>query len=315
MTTAGDAEEGLALLRAETFDLVAIDHNMPGRSGREMLDDIVAMPGHPPVVFVTGNDDTRIAVDAMQGGASDFVVKTVGESFFDTLAGRFRLAFTRSQLEREKREAEADLRAANERLEMLVREVHHRVSNSLQMVLSFVSMQAGQTSDPAARGALEATQNRIHAISKVHQSLYTRDDITTVDLHQYLETLVSELRDSIGRRDRVVKLTLRADPIEVRPDDAVSLGVIVNELVTNAAKYAFPDGGGGSIGVDLQRQQGGFSLTVSDDGCGYDASAPARGSGMGMRIVSAVTRSLDSELENLDAPRGTSIRLTVKRPA
>ena len=311
--TAGDAEEGLALLRSQDFDLVAIDHHMPGRSGREMLDDILAIANHPPVVFVTGTDDTQIAVDAMQSGASDFVVKTVGESFFDLLAGRFRQAFIRSQLEREKRQAESDLRAANERLEMLMREVHHRVSNSLQMVLSFVSMQAGQTADPAARDALQATQNRIQAISKVHHRLYTRDDITTIDLDEYLATLVDELRGNVGRRERPVTLSLHADPIEVSPDEAVSIGVIVNELVSNAAKYAFTEGTAGSISIELARQDGGYTLSVIDDGRGYDAAAPASGTGMGMRIVKAVTRSLDTQLETLPAPRGTAFRLAVKR--
>lgn len=314
VTTAADAEEGMALLRSQRFDLVAVDNHMPGRSGREMLDDIVAMPDHPPVVFVTGNDDTQVAVGAMHAGASDFVVKTVGESFFDLLAGRFRQAFTRNQLEREKRAAEAELRIANERLEMLVREVHHRVSNSLQMVLSFVSMQAGQTADPAAREALDATQNRIQAISKVHHRLYTRDDLTTIDLDDYLGTLVEELRASLDKRDRNVELTLRAEPIEVSPDDAVSIGVIVNELVSNAAKYAFAHGGGGSIEIVLEKTpDGGFALSVVDDGIGYDAASAPRGSGMGMRIVTAVSRSLNSQLENVAAAKGTTFRFAVNR--
>lgn len=303
----------MALLAQGSFDLVAVDNEMPGRSGRQMLDDIVAMPDHPPVVFVTGNDDTGIAVDAMQAGASDFVVKTVGEGFFDVLDGRFRQAFARGRLERDKRQAEADLRAANERLEMLVREVHHRVSNSLQMVLSFVAMQAGQTADPSAREALEATQNRIHAISKVHHRLYTRDDLTTIDLDDYLGTLVAELRGSLEKRERPVTLDLRADHIEVSPDEAVSIGVIVNELVSNAAKYAFADSPGGSITIELDRKDGGYTLCVTDDGVGFDRSAAPHGTGMGMRIVSAVTRSLDSELENLAAARGTAFRLTVSR--
>ncbi len=314
VTTAASAEEGLALLTAGDFDLVAVDNHMPGRTGREMLDDIVALPDHPPVVFVTGNDDTQVAVEAIHAGASDFVVKTVGESFFDLLAGRFRQAFTRSRLEREKRAAEADLRAANERLEMLMREVHHRVSNSLQMVLSFVSMQAAQTADPAAREALEATQNRIQAISKVHHRLYTRDDLTTIDLDDYLETLVGELRLSLEKSQRSVTLELRADPIEVSPDEAVSIGVIVNELVSNAAKYAFAEGGGGSITIELTRQDAGYTLCVRDDGVGYDHASAPRGSGMGMRIVSAVSRSLDSQLENIPAHRGTAFRLEVSRP-
>ena len=311
--TAADAEEGMEMLRTREYDLVAIDHHMPGRSGREMLDEIVALPNHPPVVFVTGNDDTQVAVEAIHAGASDFVVKTVGESFFDLLAGRFRQAFTRSRLEREKRQIEGDLRAANERLEMLVREVHHRVSNSLQMVLSFVSMQAGQTADPAARDALEATQNRIQAISKVHHRLYTREDLTTIDLDDYLDTLVKELRASLGKRKREVTLALRAEPVEVSPDEAVSVGVIVNELVSNAAKYAFTDGSKGTIDIRLEKDDAGYRLCVIDDGVGFDTVGAPKGSGMGMRIVTAVARSLDSKLENVSVDRGTSYRLAVTR--
>lgn len=313
MTTAASADEGMALVGAEEFDLIAIDHHMPGRTGREMLGDIVARPDHPPVVFVTGNDDTRVAVEAMHAGASDFVVKTIGESFFDLLAGRFQQAFTRSGLEREKRAAEAELRAANKRLEVLMREVHHRVSNSLQMVMSFVSMQAGQTADPAAREALEATQSRIQAISKVHHRLYTRDDLTTIDLDDYLETLLGELRQSLTKGAGVIDLSLRADPIEVSPDEAVSVGVIVNELVSNAAKYAFNGRAAGNIRIDLERQSRGYALTVTDDGKGYDGAVPPQGSGLGMKIVAAVTRSLGSNLEYLPTDKGTSVRFAVSR--
>ena len=303
----------MALLKERRFDLVAVDNYMPEKSGRQMLDEIVALEDHPPVVFVTGNDDTSVAVEAIHAGASDFVVKTVGESFFDLLASRFRQAFLRDALERDKRKAEADLRLANERLEMLVREVHHRVSNSLQMVLSFVAMQAGQTSDAGARDALQATQNRIQAISKVHHRLYTRDDLSTIDLDDYLGTLVEELRDSLSKEDLPLSIELDADHIEVIPDQAVSIGVVVNELVSNAAKYAFTDSGTGRIVIELREAADGYTLSVSDDGKGFDSAAPATGSGMGMRIVSAVTRSLDSELENIAAPSGTSFRLQIKR--
>lgn len=313
VVTAADADQGLDLLRSQLFDLVAVDHHMPGRTGRDMLDDIVAMPDHPPVVFVTGNEETSVAVEALHAGASDFVVKTVGESFFDLLAGRFQQAFIRSSLEREKRLAEAELRAANERLEILVREVHHRVSNSLQMVLSFVSMQASQTADPAARHALQETQNRIHAISKVHHRLYTRDDITTIDLDDYLETLLAELRKALGKPDGEVAVTLQAEPIEVSPDEALSIGVVVNELVSNAAKYAFAEGQGGTIAVGLARLTDGYALTIQDDGVGFDAASGPRGSGLGMKIVSAVTRSIGTQLEVLPAEHGAALRIAVQK--
>lgn len=313
METAESADEGLARLKAESFDLVAIDHHMPGKNGREMLDEIVALPDHPPVVFVTGDDSTQVAVEAIHAGASDFVVKTVGESFFDLLDGRFRQAFARFRLEKEKRETEAELRRANERLEMLVREVHHRVSNSLQMVLSFVSMQANQTDEPAARDALESTQNRIKAISKVHHNLYTRGDLSTIDLDAYLGTLVGELREGLADDDGGIQLELTADPVEVSPDEAVAIGVVVNELVSNAIKYAFSEGAGGTVTITLEQARGGYSLTVADDGRGFASDCSPQGSGIGMRILRAVTASLGSSIERIPSDVGTCQRLTVTR--
>lgn len=295
----------MALLRAETFDLVAVDHHMPGKSGLEMLPEILTLPDHPAVVFVTGNDDTSVAVEAIHAGASDFVVKTVGESFFDLLAGRFRQAWTRAQLERDKRIAEQDLRAANERLELLVREVHHRVANSLQLALSFVSMQANQTSEPAARDALEATQNRIRAIAKVHHRLYTRDDITTIDLDSYLQTLSQELRDTLAQNGPGIRLELSTVPALVSPDTAVSVGVIVNELVSNAAKYAFEPGQDAVIEITLERtDSGALRLCVCDNGRGISGEAP-QGTGLGTRIITAVARSLASEVVQEPAACGT----------
>lgn len=307
VATALSADDGLAQMAQERFDLVAIDNHMPGKSGRQMLAEMVAQPDHPPVVFVTGNDDTQVAVEALHAGALDFVVKTGGDQFFDTLDGRFRQALSRARLEREKRAAEEKLRGANARLEMLVREVHHRVSNSLQMVLSFVGMQAHQTDDKVARDALEATQNRIRAIAKVHHRLYTRDDLTTIDLDAYLANLADELRESMADRAADIALELEAEPVETAPDVAVSVGVIVNELVSNAAKYAFPAGERGRIRVSLAANpHGGFAVTVSDDGSGFDAQDAPQGTGLGTRIVGAIARSLGTEVVEAPCDRGSA---------
>ncbi|GGD94115.1 two-component system sensor histidine kinase/response regulator [Tsuneonella deserti] len=308
---AENAETGMARLREEEFDLVAIDHSMPGRSGLEMLSDIVALEEHPPVVFVTGNDDTAVAVKALHAGALDFVVKTVGDSFFDMLDGRFRQALSRDRLEQEKRLAESNLREANERLEMMVREVHHRVSNSLQMVLSFVSMQGKQSKEPAVRSALEDIQNRIKAISKVHQRLYTRGDLNTIDLDAYLATLVEDLRQSLPAP---IEISLTADPVTVTPDTAVSIGVIVNELVSNAAKYAFEPGQRGRVSITLKAvADGEFTLSVEDDGQGIRKGSEPAGTGFGTRIVDAIARSLRTKVVMLDGSRGTAMQITVKK--
>jgi two-component sensor histidine kinase len=307
---AESADAGLARLRDEQFDLVAIDHYMPGKSGLDLLAEIVALEEHPPVVFVTGNDDTAVAVKALHAGALDFVVKTVGDTFFDVLDGRFRQALSRDKLERDKRAAEAELRLANERLELLVREVHHRVSNSLQMVLSFVAMQAKQSDAPEVRAALDDIQNRIKAISKVHQRLYTRDDLTTIDLDAYLGNLVEDLRESLPE---AVTIELASEPVMVSPDTAVSVGVIVNELVSNAAKYAFDPGQRGQITVRLESEPaGGFAVTVEDNGSGFDSKDAPVGTGLGTRIVDAIARSLGTKVQVMDKAGGTALRLSVK---
>lgn len=284
---------------------------MPGKSGIDMLAEIVALGDHPPVVFVTGNDDTAIAVKALHAGALDFVVKTVGDSFFDVLDGRFRQALSRARLESDKRAAENELRLANERLEMLVREVHHRVSNSLQMVLSFVAMQAKQSDEPAVRSALDEIQNRIKAISKVHQRLYTRGDLTTIDLDSYLANLVDDLRGSLPKG---VTIVLEAASVVVSPDSAVSVGVIVNELVSNAAKYAFRSSQAGTMVVRLEGDSKAFSVTVEDDGNGIDPGNGPRGTGLGTRIVEAIARSLGAEVDMLDRERGTAVRIACRPP-
>jgi two-component sensor histidine kinase len=171
-------------------------------------------------------------------------------------------------------------------------------------------MQGKQSSEPAVHDALEEIQNRIKAISKVHQRLYTRGDLTTIDLDAYLENLVDDLRESLPFQ---VAIDLRGDPVLVSPDTGVSVGVIVNELVSNAAKYAFKPGQQGRIGVRLEATDGGgFVLTVEDDGHGIDRVGGPVGTGLGTRIINAIARSLGSKAAVLDRPVGTAVRISVK---
>ena len=186
VTSASGGAEGLDLAQTQGFDLIAVDHYMPGMDGLATLDALRRLPDAPPVVYVTGSDEGRIAVAALKAGAADYVVKTVGDDFFDLLAASFANVLERATLERAKMRAEADLRASNARLEALLSEVNHRVANSLQLVAAMVRLQSAALSDPAARGALEDTQRRIGAIAQVHRRLYTSSDVENVDMREYL---------------------------------------------------------------------------------------------------------------------------------
>jgi DNA-binding response OmpR family regulator len=161
--TAADGEEGLAILRDEAYDVVALDHYMPGRDGLETLDAIRAEPNPPPVVYVTGSEEGRVAIAALKTGAADYVIKDIGQEFLPLLQAAIEGALAEAQLRREKEAAEAEVRAARDRFEalaveraMLLREVNHRVGNSLQLVCTFLHMQRSSIVDSEASAALAA---------------------------------------------------------------------------------------------------------------------------------------------------------------
>jgi two-component sensor histidine kinase len=296
VTLAASGEEGLAALEAGDVDLIALDHYMPGQGGFETLLKIRARPDPPPVVYVTGSDESRVAVSAMKAGASDYVVKSVGEEFFDLLENAFAQAFEQVELRRRHAKAEADLKTSNERLEALLREVNHRVANSLQLVSAFVQMQASAVEDGLARSALKDTQRRIEAIIQVHRRLYSSEDVESVDMQDYLEALVRELEDTLSSAASPRRLSLIAEPARLATDKAVSVGVIVNELVTNACKYAYKRGEAGEVRIRLSDAGLGLMLTVEDDGDGMPLDGAVQGTGLGGRLIKAMAASLNSEV-------------------
>lgn len=296
--TAADGLSGVAAAADGGFDLIAVDHYMPGQDGLETLLALRALPQAPPIVYVTGSEESRVAVAALKAGAADYVVKSIGEDFFDLLANAFDHALEQVSLRRAKAQAQAELRSANQRLETLLREVNHRVANSLQLVSAFVHMQASALSDEVAKGALEDTQRRIEAIAQVHKRLYSSDDIDAVAMNDYLAALLAELEETWSTGAAQRRLSLAAEPIRLATDKAVSLGVIVNELVSNACKYAYPRDGHGEVRTALSRTENGqLLLTVEDDGQGPTQMAVVKGTGLGSKLVAAMARSLQASLD------------------
>ncbi|WP_062209830.1 sensor histidine kinase [Aureimonas sp. AU12] len=307
--TAGGADEGLAMLASRPFDLAAVDHYMPGKDGLDALAMIHALQTPPPVVYVTGSEESRVAVAALKAGAADYVVKTVGEDFFDLLASSFRQVLGHARLVSEKAAAEAELRASNERLEALLKEANHRVANSLQIVSAFVRMQASAAASQEVRDALKDTQQRIGAIAQVHRRLYSSSEIATVEMADYLAALLVEVETTWTTPDAPRPVRLHVEPIRLGTDKAVSVGVIVTELVSNAYKYAYPQGESGEIRVSLsQAGESAFRLAVEDDGCGYVPGDGPRGTGTGSKLVRIMAQSLGSELVHQPGP-GVRIRL------
>lgn len=205
--------------------------------------------------------------------------------------------------------ATEEMRTAKDRAEVLFAEVNHRVANSLALVSSLVSLQENAVADEVARQALAETKARIYAISLVHKRLYSSGDARAVSLDEYLAGLLDQFETSLGAGKAIV-VERHLAPVTLKTDASISLGIVVTEWVTNAVKYAYPQGSG-TIRVRLEMlSDSRAQLTVEDDGVGRTDGTPAKGTGLGTRIVKAMASNLGAEIAYLNRNPGTSARLT-----
>ena len=313
VTLAANGAEGLALAGCQTFDAIGLDHYMPGQDGLEILEVLSRTENPPPVIFVTGAEEPRIAVTALKNGAADYVVKDVHGTFIELLGASISQEIMRARLQQERDAAEREVHESRDRLAVLaaqqailLREVNHRVANSLQLITSLIEMQARRVADPAARVMLRQAAERVEAVTMVHRRLYTGDNVEFVEMDAYLAGLIDELERATQTADALLpghaaslrRIALHADPLRVETDKAVPLGLIVNELVTNALKYAYPKDRPGQVRVSLRREGEALQLTVEDDGIGYpeDDAAP-KGSGLGSLIVGSMAKTLNATVK------------------
>ncbi|MGD9921111.1 MAG: sensor histidine kinase [Pseudorhodoplanes sp.] len=311
-------EDGLAAverLQREEFDVVALDHHMPRLDGIGALQRIHDMPNHPPVIIVTGEQDSATAVAALKAGAFDYVLKDASGQFIPLLLAALTGAADAMRMRRAKETAEAELREQRDRFEqlaaeraMLLREVNHRVGNSLQLIAAFLQLQAGSSKSAPVKAALTDATRRVMAVAQVHKRLYTSNDVQSVSVDQYLAALVEDLAKT--DTSEAPALSLAAEPIDLDPDRAVAIGVIVNELVLNAMKYAYPEEKG-PIRIGLKRVNGKRAmLSVEDDGIGHDIKTVPRSTGLGRSIVGAMATRLGANVVYDAAHSGTRVVIT-----
>jgi two-component sensor histidine kinase len=317
---ANDGASGVARVAQGGLDAVALDHFMPKQDGLATLAAIRALHDAPPVVYVTATDDGHVAVAALKAGAADYVFKDIGGEFLTLLATALEQAVAKLRLQRAKKEMEAEIRAARDRFqalaaerEVLLREVNHRVGNSLQLISSILGIQAAAAAHHEAKTALQQARQRVMAIAQLHKQLYS-NDVSSVSLKNYLETVVGDLRRSSS--DRItIALLLPDETIEVIPDHALAIGIAITELVLNALKHAYPLGEG-AIRIELRAENPEWmSIIVEDDGLGLDMFGGIVKAGLGQTIVSAMASKLEAEWGyDKDYP-GTRATMRIQRSA
>jgi two-component sensor histidine kinase len=197
--------------------------------------------------------------------------------------------------------------------EWLLKEVHHRVKNNLQIVISLLNTQTDFLDSPSALNAIQDSRERMQAIALIHQKLYQQDESTLIDMHSYIHELVSHLVSSFSNMGRIY-FDLEIENIELDVSQAVPLGLVLNEAITNAVKYAFPKGGHGTVRVRLYgKKNRDIVLKIMDDGVGFaDGFNPDSRSSLGIQLMRLFAEQLEGDLHFADRD-GVEITLRFKQ--
>lgn len=298
---AGTGQAALDQIARRLPDLVLLDVKLPDMSGLEVCKRI--KQEHPSMMILQVSATFVDSADRVRGldiGADGYLTEPLSaEELVANVRALLRL-----------RDAEAEKEALLQQKDLLFKELNHRVKNNLQLISSLLSMQSRRIADPQARAEFATAQQRVRTIANLHSKLYREERLGSVNGRTYLDDLCDQLRALLLAERPNVSLVARGGDFEMDIDQATSLGLIINELVSNAAKHAFKPGQAGNIFVELKRGGGQCVLCVSDDGCGTSARSNT-GDGMGLKLVELLTTQLDGRFHQESLP---GMRTTVVFP-
>ncbi|MCB7480548.1 histidine kinase dimerization/phosphoacceptor domain -containing protein [Christiangramia sediminis] len=190
--------------------------------------------------------------------------------------------------------------------ELLLKEIHHRVKNNLELVKSLIALQSAQIDDPATKEAMIASQNRVQSMGIIHQKLYQGTTLGSIEMKDYFLNLSEGILDTFNAEEKV-KIECAMDNLDLDVDTAVPIGLIVNELLTNALKYAFPENEQGVIQLSLEQDaEQNLKLMVKDNGIGKKEGLAPKGTGFGSQLVKLLTQQLNGNMKEYNT-HGTHI--------
>ncbi|AWW74280.1 hypothetical protein CD351_07545 [Erythrobacter sp. KY5] len=308
----------VAHLADRAFDAVLLADSEGEEALQAALHSLDGAEDVPPVVCLLASQSAPLALGALEAGAQDYLVRQDDPSFANLLEAVLARSIAYDRAQREKLIAEQEAAASRSRSEVLLNEMKHRIANSLALIVSMAHMQAGALPRGEAHRAMDDFASRVHAIAQVHKGLYASMKIGTVAVDDYLTRLARELRsEHVGRRSLA---DVKFDCIEatVSVDQAISLGVILSELVGNAARFAYRDSVKGEVRASLRREGDGDGegevaaiLLVEDDGVGI-ADIGMKNAGLGSQIVGVLAHSLGGRFQL--EPKSKGVRAVLRFP-
>jgi len=316
-----------AALVDQSWDLILADYNLPGFGAPEALELVRKSGFDVPFIVISGSMGEDRAVDMMIAGAHDVVMKSHLARLGPAARREVREARTRIA----QRQAAAQVHALEQKLETqrnaferqteslqekeaLLREIHHRINNNLQVVSSILNLQSRAASSRDVHTALLHVGTRIHAMALLHQTLYRSDNPALVDFSSYVQRLSEQLFQTYGNNS-LVRLKTSLQPLGLNIDTALPCGLIINEVVSNSLQHAFPEGRGGEICVTLEENAGMVSLVLTDNGVGFPPGSEPESSqsqfsqSLGYRLIRTLARQLEAKLE-FSGQNGVQFRLT-----
>jgi two-component sensor histidine kinase/CheY-like chemotaxis protein len=293
-------------LEREKWDLVISDYSMPQFSAPAALEVLQKSGRDLPFIIVSGTIGEDSAVAAMKSGAHDYLIKGKLARLLPAVERELREA----QIRRERRKAQEQIEASLKEKEVLLKEIHHRVKNNLQIICSLLDLQAEYLTDPQAIEVFQNSQNRIQSMALIHEKLYQSKDLATINFADYIQELITNLWNSYEVCLDNVTLTTKIEPVVLDIDTAIPCGLIVNELVSNALKYAFPLGHSGELSIELHSIfEKECLLIISDTGIGLPKDLDFQNTKtLGLQLVNALTYQLNGSL-SLSGDCGTKFEL------
>ena len=215
----------------------------------------------------------------------------------------------------EKRQAQDKINKSLKEKDVLLKEIHHRVKNNLQIVSSLLSLQSRYIKEPGSVEIFKESQSRIKSMALIHEKLYQTGDLTRIDLAEYVNELVSDLFRSYSVNTYLVKYKIKSNSILLDINTAIPCGLIINELVTNSIKHAFPDNASGEISIEIKCDADDFILKVKDNGIGFPKELDLNDiKTLGLQLVTNLTNQLEGEIK-LSREDGTCFQIKFNDPA
>ncbi len=213
----------------------------------------------------------------------------------------------------ERKKAEKKIKASLEEKTVLLREIHHRVNNNMQIISSLLNLQSRYVDgDDIALDVLMKSQNRVKSMAMIHEKLYKSQDLTHINFTDYIQSLVSDLFYSYKIKEDQIKLILEIEDVILNMETAVPCGLIISELVSNSLKYAFPEGINGEVLISLKSDGDTFGLIIGDNGIKFPEELDFKNTdSLGLTLVNSLVSQIDGEIE-LDRSHGTEFKITFK---